>query len=172
MSSRSAVLDTDRLHLRPFAADDLTAYHAVMSDRLVGLELPSGRGFTLEETESLLETWLGHWEVHGFGPWAVIERQSGDLLGHSGLRLLDDVSDPELLYALRSASWGLGYATEAARAGVAWALADRLAGGLVSYVRVENDRAQRVLDNCRFVRTGELSRWGLEHYEYRRTLPR
>jgi ribosomal-protein-alanine N-acetyltransferase len=172
MTGQRFVVETDRLRLRPFASDDLAAYHAVMSEHLVGLELPTGRGFSLEETESLLDTWVGHWEVHGFGPWAVIERDSGDLLGHSGLRLLDDVSDPELLYALRSASWGLGYATEAARAGVSWALADGRAAALVSYVRVDNDRAQRVLDNCRFLRAGEVSRWGLEHYEYRRDLSR
>jgi [ribosomal protein S5]-alanine N-acetyltransferase len=165
-------IDTDRLRLRPFLPDDLADYHAVMGQDLVGLELPAGRGFTLEETQSLLETWLGHWDYHGFGPFAVIERDSGDLLGHSGLRLLYDDSDPELLYALRSESWGLGYATEAARGVIDWATRSTRIASLVAYARTENLRSQRVLVNCRFIQVGEVSRWGLELFEYRRDMRR
>ena len=79
---------TERLLLRPLVEADLDAYHLVMSQDAVGSQLPRGRGFTIDETRALIEHWLRHWSEHGFGPWAVIDDESGALMGHCGLQRL------------------------------------------------------------------------------------
>jgi RimJ/RimL family protein N-acetyltransferase len=54
---------------------------------------------------------------HGFTLWALVEKDSGELIGDCGLQPLERVGpEIELGYRLGSAHWGKGYATEAARA--------------------------------------------------------
>ena len=79
-------LETDRLVLRPFAESDLDAYAAMCAD-------PEVMRFLGGETWDRMKTWrhiaatLGHWQLRGYGPWAVEEKVSGTLVGGlAGLR--------------------------------------------------------------------------------------
>jgi [ribosomal protein S5]-alanine N-acetyltransferase len=114
-------LRTDRLELRAFAVDDLEALCGVFGDsdvmRYVGVERrPLERTQLAASQERVRE----HWDEHGFGPLAVVERASGRLVGEAGLQVLDGGPEVELTYTLARAAWGRGYATEAARAALAW----------------------------------------------------
>jgi RimJ/RimL family protein N-acetyltransferase len=51
----------------------------------------------------------------GSGLWLIHEKDRPDLVGTTGLRPLEDLG-LEIFYSLAPASWGKGYATEAARA--------------------------------------------------------
>jgi len=69
--------------------------------------------------------YVGHWPVLGFGFWVARERTSGRFVGEVGFaeqkRGLDEAgAGPELGYALAPWCHGQGFATEAARAVVAW----------------------------------------------------
>jgi [ribosomal protein S5]-alanine N-acetyltransferase len=57
----------------------------------------------------------------GYGLWLVGEKGGTDLVGTAGLRLLDDIG-LEIFYSLEPRYWGKGYATEAARAVLDYAL--------------------------------------------------
>lgn len=57
-----------------------------------------------------------HWQKHGCGLLALEEKSSGEFLGWAGFIDEEDWPDFELGWALRRASWGRGYATEAAAA--------------------------------------------------------
>ena len=62
-----------------------------------------------------------HFEVHGFGLWAVERRADGAFLGFSGFRHLTDEIHPmnpcvEASWRQARFAWGRGYATEAASA--------------------------------------------------------
>jgi RimJ/RimL family protein N-acetyltransferase len=54
----------------------------------------------------------------GFSTWAVVEKESGTVVGDVGLGVYEPTGEPELGYTL-AAVWGRGYGLEAARAGVA-----------------------------------------------------
>ena len=56
------------------------------------------------------------WERDGYGPWAVVERASGRLVGHLGLRRLSESGETELLFLIDPDAQGRGYATEGGRA--------------------------------------------------------
>lgn len=58
---------------------------------------------------------------HGFGFWGVRERDREDLIGFCGLRHVEPTEDVEILYGIEPTLWSRGYATEAARALLAWA---------------------------------------------------
>ena len=57
---------------------------------------------------------------HGFGFWGVREKDREGLIGFCGLRHVEPTEDVEILYGVDPRLWGRGYATEAARALLAW----------------------------------------------------
>ncbi len=161
-------LHTERLLLRPLVANDLDSYHLVMGQDAVGAQLPRGRGCTIEETSAILHFWLDHWNEHGFGPWAVIDEQNRGLMGHCGLRRLEETAETELLYALGAEYWGHGFATEAAKASTAWAFDALGLDELVGFVKPDNDRSQAVMRACGFVQVDRVHQWGLDLIKFRR----
>jgi RimJ/RimL family protein N-acetyltransferase len=66
------------------------------------------------QTWRMLACYVGHWRIRGYGPYAVIERNGGELVGVVGLWFPGEWPEPELKWALRKRFWGRGYATEAA----------------------------------------------------------
>ncbi|HEU4334778.1 MAG TPA: GNAT family N-acetyltransferase, partial [Candidatus Eisenbacteria bacterium] len=110
------MIETPRLRLRRFTRDDADALFEVFAD-------PEARRFYPEmEERSAVERWIEknllRYEEHGFGLWAMIERESGRLVGDCGLSYQDveGVSELEVGYHLLAAERRKGYATEAARA--------------------------------------------------------
>lgn len=111
------VVETDRLVLRHFRLDDGDDLDDVFGDREVmrfgpGVQSPRW-------VRAWLRRCLESYAERGFGPWAVVERNRSHVIGYCGLFHLADVdgnSETELGYRLKRPHWGLGYATEAARA--------------------------------------------------------
>lgn len=111
-------LETERLRLRPLTLGDVDAYYAgITSDADVMRYLPGGGAARKRsDSEWVLNYFIQHAALHGFGIWAVEEKQSGSLLGHAGLEYILGADEVEIAYTLAKVAWGKGYATEAARA--------------------------------------------------------
>jgi RimJ/RimL family protein N-acetyltransferase len=123
-------LRTPRLLLRPFRANDLAAYATIRADPETARYLPGGSAGAAEapeRAERTIAAWgAGAWEAGGYAPWAVEHVEDGGrLIGHLGLRHLPEIGETELLYLLERPAWGRGFATEGARAAIAFA-GDRL----------------------------------------------
>jgi RimJ/RimL family protein N-acetyltransferase len=88
-----------------------------------------------------------HWELHGFGQFAVVERESGRVVGRSGAsyhRLWPQ--DAEVGWGIEPDAWGRGYGTEAGAAAIAYAF-DRLdVPRIVSIIHPENTASIRVAE--------------------------
>jgi len=67
----------------------------------------------------------GAWELDGFAMFSVVEKASGRWIGRVGPWWPPSWPGPEIGWGLVPAVWSRGYATEAARASIAWAR-DRL----------------------------------------------
>jgi len=114
-------LETERLALRRFTADDADLLIELDSDPAVMRYLTGGEPTAPEVVrERDLPNILAGYEKWGgnFGLFAAHEKDSGAFIGWFILRPepggpLDEV---ELGYRLRQAAWGNGYATEGSRA--------------------------------------------------------
>jgi [ribosomal protein S5]-alanine N-acetyltransferase len=111
------VLQTERLDLRPLTLDDAPAYRPLVSDpevlRYTG-ETPLD---ALSDVQALLAARpLRDYAVHGYGRLACIERATGELVGFCGLKYLEDLGETDIGYRFLPRCWGMGYATESARA--------------------------------------------------------
>jgi len=106
-------IETERLALRTFKEDDWTGLHKLYSD-------PECTRYTIQRTLTEGESWrtmaamIGHWEIRGYGPYAVENKASGEVMGTVGLWYPVDWPEPEIKWALSRAHWGRGYASEAA----------------------------------------------------------
>ena len=152
-ATAAPTLETPRLLLRPHSLDDFAASFAMWSDPEV-VRYIGGRPFTREEAWARLLRYVGHWQLLGYGMWAVVARDSGDWVGEVGLfdgkRDLDPPLDaPEIGWVLAPQSHGKGYATEAVRAVIAWG--DQRFGvesRSLCLIHPENRASLRVAEKC------------------------
>lgn len=160
-----AVLETARLILRAHVAADWDDVHASWSHPDVYTRL-SGKPSTREESWGRLLRYRGLWPLLGYGYWAVCERATGDFVGDVGFadfkRAIEPsiAGEPEIGWVLTPSKHGLGYATEAARAALAWAEARRLAPRSVCIIDRKNEASLRIAAKLGFNETGEGSYHG------------
>jgi RimJ/RimL family protein N-acetyltransferase len=146
-------LKTARLVLRPLGQDDLEAL-AILQAEPSFWYYPRRRGQTRVETEEFLVRVIDNYTRPGFGLHAVVEQQSGRLIGWAGLSVPNFL--PEILPAvevgwrLGRAWWNQGYATEA---GAAWVQSgfERLQlDRIVSIFEPANESSGRVMAKLGF----------------------
>jgi RimJ/RimL family protein N-acetyltransferase len=89
---------------------------------------------------------LGHWQLRGYGQWALEDRATGELVGRAGLWQPEGWPGLEVGWLLARASWGRGFATEAARAAIDYAFHELRAGRVISLIRPENRASIRVAE--------------------------
>lgn len=143
-------LTTARLRLRAWREDDLEPLARLNADPLAMRHM--GRGpLDLDETRGQLERFHAHWEEHGFGLWAIEDRETGAFLGRTGVSYHAVwPEDPEVGWFLDPSVWGRGLATEAGGASVRYGLEVIGAERLVSICVPENEASRRVMERLGF----------------------
>lgn len=74
------------------------------------------RALTEGESWRAMASMVGHWQLLGYGPYAVVESRTQVVIGATGLWYPNDWPEPEIKWALIRKHWGKGYASEAVRA--------------------------------------------------------
>ncbi|HEV3259749.1 MAG TPA: GNAT family N-acetyltransferase [Gemmataceae bacterium] len=138
-------LETRRLILRPFRAGDLDDLCPIFGDADVMRYVGKGAR-TREETQEVLLRMIGHWQRHGFGMWALVDKEQARLLGRCGLCFLDNTPEVELGYTLAKSAWGKGLATEAAHASLKHGFGQLRLDRIVAIARPENQASRRVME--------------------------
>ncbi len=157
-------LVTDRLVVRPFADGDNVAMRAVYGDREVMRHVAHGAPASDAQAAEMVEGYRRHQREHGYGFWAVLDRESHTLIGDAGFEARDEGA--EFGYTLARAWWGLGLATEVGSACVDTVLTVFELPWLSAVVDPANPASARVLDKLGFVFTGEREAYGRTHHEY------
>ncbi|MEU4287620.1 GNAT family N-acetyltransferase [Kribbella sp. NPDC026596] len=112
-----AELRTERLVLRPWRESDLEPWAAMNADPDVREHL--GDVLTREQSDASVAAFRAEFDERGYGWWAVEVRATGEFIGFAGLDQVDEgmpFTGVEIGWRLARASWGHGYATEAALA--------------------------------------------------------
>lgn len=152
----TVTLHTDRLLLRKPVLADVTPFAAQFSDPEVTRYLGDGSTRSAERVEHGLRNGLRCWDRLGFGPFTVLngDRVIGDCMlypiARSGTDPTDfDARGPEIEigYRLARHAWGQGFATEAARAALDWAMSETGPDlhRLIAVTHPDNTASQRVL---------------------------
>ena len=113
-------LETPRLVLRPFRKSDASPVQLLagswdIADTTLNIPHPYEDGMA----EQWIETLAPGYEAETLATFAVVLRDSDELIGAVGLRVDRNVNKADLGYWIGKPYWNLGYATEAARAVIA-----------------------------------------------------
>lgn len=142
------MLETERLLMRPFTADDLEKLIELRSDEEV-IKYLGGR--TLQNPESLatrLQFYIDCYEKYGFGMSAMIWKETGEMFGWSGLQPLDGTDEIEVGYGMIKEFWGKGIGLEAAQAWLEFGFKEKNLERIVAVAAPENTGSWRIMEKC------------------------
>jgi RimJ/RimL family protein N-acetyltransferase len=149
------VIETSRLCLRPWEAEDLPAFAALNADSRVAEFLP--HVLSRVESGALAARIRAHFDRHGFGLWAVEVRGGACFAGFVGLSVPSFTAHftpcVEIGWRLAFEHWGRGYATEAAAAAVQYGFTELHLREIVSFTVPANERSRRVMNRLGMTRT-------------------
>ena len=163
MSNRNKIstLTTDRLTLRPFTPADDIRLHQIMNEQNIMQYFPRTDPPGIERVQALIERQLLQYETYNLGWWAVVPRGQSDLIGWNGLQYLPETDEVEVGYLLSKQFWGLGYATEGARASLKFGFETLGLRQIIGLTHPENTGSQNVLKKCGLVYTGQEKYFGM-----------
>ncbi len=113
------MIETERLVLRDLEPDDEDALAGMFADPEVMRFIGRGGVLGRDVARRMIERERENYAARGWGQWAAVERDGGRFIGVCGLILWPDIDgreELEVAYLLARDAWGVGYATEAAKA--------------------------------------------------------
>lgn len=148
MSDMDIYAETDRLILRGWRDDDVTVLAAMNSDPRVMEFMPAI--MSPAETAALATRIQDHFDIHGYGLFALEHKDTGDFIGYTGLLNVpfDAPFTPavEIGWRLACEAWGQGFATEAARGALKYGFEEQNLPEIVSFTIRSNARSWRVME--------------------------
>jgi ribosomal-protein-alanine N-acetyltransferase len=164
-------LETERLIIRPFTQDDAEAMFKVFGDAETMRFFMIWLATSVENARRFIRWVTGMQKDFGYSFWAVVEKESGEVIGDCGLAPLEgEGPEVELGCDLRRDKWNKGYATEAGRACLDYGFRELTLARIIAVTNPQNLGARRALQKLGFAETGKGEHYGSESvvYEIRR----
>lgn len=157
--------ETERLRLRHWRESDVDPFLDFYRDPQSVAVYDSG-DIKRSDVWRRVGLFIGHWQLRGYGPWAIEERASGKFVGHGGLWFPDGWNDPEIGWGIMPEFRGKGFAVEAAQRAREHGYRTLKLARLVSYIDPSNTASLRVAEKLGAKREGEFLLHGKTHHVY------
>lgn len=138
-------LETERLILRQWREVDFESYAAICADPEV-MRYLGGKPYTRLEAWRHMAYLMGHWQLRGYGHWAVEEKASGRMIGRLGFFNPEGWPGFEIGWTLARDCWGQGYASEGARHALHYGFTKMGRDHVISLIHPENRASMRVAE--------------------------
>lgn len=167
----SKQIETARLIIRPVVAGDIDGFFELDSDpevmRYVGNMPISSR----EEAANMIRFIQDQYTTNGTGRWAIINKHDNSFAGWTGLKLIREeinnhVGFYELGYRLLRKYWGMGIATEAGIASLAYGFTVFKPDHIYAMADACNIGSDKVLRKCGLNLTEHFTLDGVPHNWY------
>eukprot|EP01031_Cornospumella_fuschlensis_P014407 gene14407-17596_t len=146
-------VETQRLIIRSWTMDDVDSYLCLAGDEgYCRFGLPGQFSLEVTEARERIQDRMDLYEEKRVCKFLVLLKASGEVVGTCGLGVypVDGREEMELGYRLRGAFWGQGYATEAAKAILAYGFEGLGVERIVAFTAVQNAASVRVLERLGF----------------------
>jgi RimJ/RimL family protein N-acetyltransferase len=163
---RPMTIETDRLTLRGFCPDDINRLAEILGDPQVMRYMPGDEPWPREWAERELRNLIEHWDEHGYGRWAVVDREDDRMIGWCGLGFLPELNETEVAYLLDKDYWNRGYATEAARISLGYGFEEAGLDRIIALAFPENAASIRVMEKIGMVYEKMTHIWRLDLVQY------
>jgi RimJ/RimL family protein N-acetyltransferase len=160
------LIATARLVLRPYSTGDFDALKNILHEPDILRYFPTQTPWPDDKIRNYIAYQLKHWYERSYGHWAVVLRETGQLIGWNGLEFLFDTNETEVGYLLSREFWGKGLATESARAVVDFGLNTIGLNQIIGLTHQDNIASQRVLEKCGLSFTQRAPYFGKEMFRF------
>lgn len=139
-------LETQRLILREFQQKDVHQLAPILANPRVMKFSPTGI-ISAFQTQVKIDSFMTSYKALGFGKWAVIYKESNQLIGYCGIAIeeIDNINEREIGYRLDPEFWGKGLASEAALATIKYGFEQLKLPYILGIVERANTASVRVL---------------------------
>jgi RimJ/RimL family protein N-acetyltransferase len=161
-------LETERLKLRHFVETDLDAYARLCADPEMMRYLGPGATLSRADAWRSMAMLLGHWQLRGYGMWAVEEKSTGTFIGRIGLHYPEAWPVLEVGWFVDRSRWGQGLATEGGRAALQFAFERLGLTRISSVIHPHNAASIRVAEKLGMKRERATQVNGIEVVIYSR----
>ena len=147
----SIYIETERLILREFKDEDVDGLFEMDSNPIVHKYLGNKPVKTKAESLKYIQNCKPKYTVHGMCRLAVIEKESGDFIGWSGLRFIDDYNFNnhtnfyDVGYRFIPRYWNKGYATESGIAAVKYGFETLKLDAIYGITEIGNEPSHKAL---------------------------
>jgi len=146
-----ARLETERLLLRWLTVDDLVVFNELGSNPEIIRYLGNRPFASLDVArETLTSAPLKDYATYGYGRFACVWKQTGQVIGLCGPKFLPDAGEVDLGYRFLPSFWGMGLATESALVVIDYARHELGLRRLVGWVHPDNVASAHVLTKLGF----------------------
>lgn len=139
-------IETERLLLRQFTMDDLDDLYFIYSHPDLSKYLSNEQPLRLDQTRAAINSITECWRQHNFGVWAVVYKEDRKLIGHCGLKFLENTPEVQIGYLLLKDYWRRGLGTEAAAAVLKYGFEVVKLERIVAIAKPENIASRRVME--------------------------
>lgn len=161
------VAETARVLIRELEKRDTLSLSKILGDPTI-MEYSRKGALSEADTVKFVEWCIGSYQEHGYGPWALIDKESRWLIGVCGLShtTVDGVDEVEIAYRLAKNQWRKGLASEVANIVLDYGFSACNIKSIVGIVSPRHTISIRVLEKIGFQSFFETcySGWGVRVY--------
>jgi len=153
----------------PMEASHFAEIRILHSDpRVMATLSADGNIFSEDRTRAFLQRAAEHWSLHNFGLWIFHSSGAGDFVGYGGIKhaIVEEKDEIELAYAVSSAHWNKGFATEMSKAALKIGFEELHLERIVAFTLPHNKGSRSVMEHCGFIYQRDIVHSGLPHVLY------
>jgi len=139
------LIETERLLLREITLHDKEILFKLHSDPEVQKYTGEPVVASIEEIEKAIRARINNYKKYGYGRWATILKEGMQFVGWAGLAYLPEFDEIDLGYRFLPEYWGVGLATEASRAILAYGFNTLNVKKIVAIAMKEHKASIRVM---------------------------
>ena len=127
-----------------------------------------GNIFAEDQTRTFLQRSAEHWSLHNFGLWIFHMSNTSEFVGYGGIKhaVVENEDKIELAYAVSSAHWNKGFATEMSEAALRVGFQELHLERIVAFTLPDNHPSRSVMEHCGFIYQRDIVHAGLAHVLY------
>ncbi len=148
LAVKSVHLETERIIMREWLPSDQAPFSRMNADPLIMEYFP--RVLDEAATAKLIDRFQDHFAKHGFGMYALENKETKEFMGFAGLGHVRDIFPfgpaVEMAWRLEYEYWGKGFATEAAHAILNLAFNELNLKEVVAFSVYDNSRAIHMME--------------------------
>lgn len=162
-------IETERLILREFLTSDEEGFFEMDSKPEVHIYLGNKPATNIDQSKEMIANIRQQYIDNGIGRWAVIEKESGDFIGWSGLKFIKEYENNHINfydvgYRLHTKYWGKGYATESAKAALEYGFNELKLSEIYGIANIDNKASRNALEKCglKFIEKFDFPIWNVQ----------